>query len=339
MTALSLLHSGAPATELDTKLLPADTQWVIHVDVEAARNTHIGKHFGERMLGSDWAKARIRRIKQEIGMDPVRDVLSVTAYDSRFVENSGVVMIHARQLDAERLIARLRQHRPDHRVVRHRSHTLYTWTNNEGDAQEHDVTGSIYGNVLVLSRDEAQVHRALDQLDGEGTDISQESPLAAQMDRGTVILARAVDMDAKTTPFRSQVIREAHAISLSAGQNGDQLFVSGMMVAGSAEVAQQCKSIVEGFRGMAALHTAQDPDAQRLLKGLSVKTTDCTILADWRASSEQITRLLERQLQKRLRPSNNGGGGANKNGDPQTPDPKSPPAEGATGTPHLEKVV
>ncbi len=309
LLAILLLTSAAPAAVraavLDAGRLPEDAKWVIHLDLDAVREAGLvelaEKHWPPAVL----VRGKLQQVKNQIGIDPIHDIASVTAYDNRYVENSGVVMIEIMDLDAERLIAVLKRKQPNHKVNMHQGHTIYSWTMNPGQPNAHVVSGAICGNTVVLSRDMDQVRQAIDRFDGRGKPLRQDSPLAAETPVGTIVMARAVDMADQETPFRSSVLREAHMLAVAVGMDGGDVFVRASMEAAEPRIAVQCRDVVQGFRGLVSLQFDDDERALRVIGGLTVDVSGRTVSAQWRAASEDIIALVKNHLEKRRAAVNN----------------------------------
>ena len=147
---------------------------------------------------------------------------------------------------------------------------------------------------MILARDAARVTAALDLIDGTGTALPEDSPLRAAMADGTVLLVRGIDMMGQKTPFRSGLVRRANSIDISAGQAKDKVFIKAKMVAESMEAAEQCRSVIEGFRAMATLQAEQDETAKRILGGLVVTSDTETVAAEWQIMNEDIQALIQK---------------------------------------------
>lgn len=309
LLSILLLTSATPsavrAAGLDASRLPEDAKWVIHLDLDAVREAGLFATVENHWPPAKLVRAKLQQVKDQIGIDPTRDIASVTAYDNRYVENSGVVMIEVKDLDSKRLIEELKRKQPNHQVSMHEGHTIYSWTMNPGQPNAHVVSGAICGNTVLLSRDLDQVRRAIDQFDGRGMRLPQDSPLAAETPAGTVILARAVDMADQETLFRSSVLREAHMLAVAVGMDGGDVFVSASMEAAEPRIAAECRDVVQGFRGLVSLQFVDDERALRVIGGLTVDVSGRIVSAQWRAAGEDIIGLVKNHLEKRRAAVNN----------------------------------
>jgi hypothetical protein len=304
LLALTILPSSSTnAAPLDPARLPDNAKWVIHFDAAALHTSGILKDVQDRFPPIQAVRSELRKIKKQIGIDPTRDILGVTVYDNQFVKDSGVVLIDVKDLDSNRLIDQLKQHRPNHKTSEYGGHTIYSWMMEPGRKSEHIMSGATYKNTVILSRSKDLVTGAIDRLAGQGQTVAADSPLAQKVSKGTIVLGRAVGMDQAKTPFNSHVVREARSLSVAAGRAGDEFFVEGTMVAASTDIAKQCRAVVEGFRGIAALN-APDDTARRIVNALTVSADGDTVTAAWRVSRDDIISAVEKQLKNR-RPDTN----------------------------------
>jgi hypothetical protein len=68
------------------------------------------------------------------------------------------------------------------------------------------------------------------------------------------------------------------------------------MVAETMEAAEQCRSVIEGFRAMATLQADQDETAKRILRGLVVTSDNQQVTAEWRIANEDIQAIVQKPI-------------------------------------------
>ena len=297
---VGLLATGpATAAPLRSKDVAADAKWVVHVDFDAMRDSKLGEVFREKCLANEDAQRKIKQFQEDTGVDPTRDMHSVTLYDTKFVEHSGVAIVRAGHIDAKKLLAKLKENHPDRKAEAHGDVTVYTWTEGKGKKHEHQVSGAILGREAVLfSRDAKQLMAALDVLAGKSASISAESPLSEVPPRGTFILVRGVGMDKEKTPFHAAVIRRSKQLSLAFGQRGSDVFAQGLLMAPSADSAAQVRDVVEGFRALAQLRFGEHDQRGELLRAAKVAVAGSTVVLEWQANGEEVAKVMVQQHEK-----------------------------------------
>lgn len=80
--ALAASAATAPAAPLDSKGIPADAEGIIHIDLDLCAKTAIGaaiKQFSEKnLVEKNSGKENYERFKKQTGIDPEKDISSVT---------------------------------------------------------------------------------------------------------------------------------------------------------------------------------------------------------------------------------------------------------------------
>ena len=295
---LVLTQSGL-ADGLKPSQVPADAKWVIHVDIDAARQSEIGKPIHERFVEQERVQHALEQMRNDFGFDPTKDLHSATFYDNRFAANRGVAIIELENIDHDKLAARLKEDKLGHTTTQHAGHTIYTWTEAEGQRHEHQVSGSFYGDRhAVFSRDADKLATALGVLDGKGGSLPKESPLGVGATPGAILVVRAVGMAGQKTPFRSPVMRDARQLSMTMGEDDGDVFLQGMLVADSGETAVRLRAIIQGFYALAQVQAGKNPLARKVMGGLSLVVADATIAGEWRAPSKDVLQLMESMHKK-----------------------------------------
>jgi hypothetical protein len=78
---LAWLASAAPPSDgLKRERLPADVDFVMHIDVEGLKQTQLWKHVTEEGQDFDLDIDELDDIREEFGIDPLTDVRAITLY-------------------------------------------------------------------------------------------------------------------------------------------------------------------------------------------------------------------------------------------------------------------
>jgi len=301
--AAAMLSVGpAIAAPLKPKDVAADAKWVMHVDFDSMRESQLGGVFREKCLATDDAQKRVKRFQEDTGVDPAKDMHSVTLYDTKFVEHSGVAIFRASNIDGKKLLVKLKEKHPDHKSEKHGSVTVYTWTEGKGKKHEHQVSGAMLGrDTILFSRDTKQLTAALDVLAGKSASLSADSPLAESAPKGTFVLARGIGMDKEKTPFRADVIRRSKQLSIAMGQQGNEVFMQGLLAAPNADSAAKVREVVEGFRALAQLRFGDRDHADKMLRGLNIAVAGSTVVMEWKGNGDDVAKMMVKhheQMQK-----------------------------------------
>ena len=305
--AVVLLAGFGPlawAEPLDCSQVGSGAKWLVHVDFDALRAAKTAQRVGEVLIRQEAPKQQLEQIRQALGMDPTKDVQSVTFYGSKLKALSGVVLIRA-NVDRQRVLGFLKK-LPGYDTSAHGDHALHTWTQDKGKPSEHRVTGCFHGPKLaVVGREEAEVTAALDVLDGKAAGMKKGDPLLADdVPAGTVVQAAAAGLAEGEGPFRSPVLRQSELISLAIGEHESRVFVRGRVVAESPKVARQLRQVVEGFLAMATISPPEHApkELRDILDAIKVTSEEKTVTVGWEASADVVLALLEQAWKKQAKP-------------------------------------
>ncbi|MDB5332381.1 MAG: hypothetical protein JWP03_3532 [Phycisphaerales bacterium] len=297
------------ATALDPKQLPAEACWYIHVDVDAANASSVSKSIRDAWLARPEGREAIAKVREVIGIDPIRDVHGITVYGTSYAPDAGVVIVRGK-VDRAKLLA-LIKNAPDYRVETAGEREIYLWTEarqgNEHDADHPARTsaGAFFGDdMVVIGPGQKPVSAALDVLESKSPGLGKDSPLAIPAAEGSVIQAAAAGLaDAKKLPLNSPVLRQCDYGTLAVGELNGNVFLHGRIVTKSADVASQIRALAEGAKAMAALQSNENFDAGRLLAPLKVAADDKTVKLDWSFPAKEVVKWVEAEEAKRLSPT------------------------------------
>ncbi|MDB5299543.1 MAG: hypothetical protein JWO87_1206 [Phycisphaerales bacterium] len=293
------------ATALDPRQLPGEACWFIHVDVDAANASTVGKSVRDAWLSRPEGHEAIEKAHEVIGIDPVRDVHGITVYGTSYAPDAGVVIVRGK-VDRGKLLA-LIKNMPGYRVEAAGGREIYLWTEG-GRHNEHDVdhpaktsAGAFFGDdMVVIGPGPKPVAAALDVLENKSPGLAKDSPLAIPAAEGSVIQAAAAGLaNAKNLPLNSPVLRQCDYGTLAVGEMNGEVFLHGKIVAKSADVASQIRALIEGAKAMAALQSNENFDAGRLLAPLKVAADDKTVTLDWTFAAAEFVKWIEAEEAKR----------------------------------------
>lgn len=275
------------ADPLDRGQVAAEAKWVIHVDMDAARSsTALKKRYQEKMKG-ERAKEHLEKVVKMTGMNPLKDIKSLTAYDSQFKRHSGVAIVEANNIKRDKLHSLFKKKHPDHKTTKAGKHTIYSWTAHKGGKHKREASGAFYGDsTIIMGTNVDQVKGAIAVLDGKAKSLGKDSPLAVATPKGTVLWLAAAGIAGSETPFHSQLIRKSERLSGALGENDGKLFYRGMLMTDSAEAANNVKAIIDGFRALISLNHGADTSTGKVLSGLKVSTEKKTVNIEWSADVE-----------------------------------------------------
>ena len=209
-----------------------------------------------------------------------------------------MAMIHVRQVDGSRLIAKLNEKEPENRMLEYKNHELYLWTKSH-HGKETTVCGTLHDNqMMIFSRDPLKVIAALDVLDGRSRGLDDDSRLGGEVRHGTVLMMRAVDLAGSEKLTKCPILKDSTWMEVAMGAYDGESFATMVVDTESSELAESAKAVMDGFVALARLKHAQDETFGKVLDGLAVSASDGSISVDWSAEESDVKKVIKFMYQK-----------------------------------------
>lgn len=296
VSSLALLLAGALARPVSAEpanlaAVPADAVWMMHLDMDAARESTVVRRLHDRALAMHpQLEAMITMAKAMTGMEPRKDLHDATVYGLDTDKRNGVMVVHAK---ANRpLLEKMVEKARDHRTMEHEGRTLHSWTHRgrKGDKGETVVGAFHADDRMVFARSADAVKMALDVLDGRKP-AYREGPLAGGIKPGSILVARAGAVDPQT---KCPVLRQGRGFRVAAGEHDGKSFYRAKLDMKSAEAAGLAEDVVDGLEAVVRLRWADDAEAMKLVSGLRAETSGDTCTISWDAAADDVWRVVDK---------------------------------------------
>ena len=156
LAAVALVAATAPlvsAEPLDLGRVPAKAVWLMHADMDAARESNVMQRMVERAMKKHPKLEGMLSMGAKImGMDVRKDLHDITVYGLDTDKKNGVMIVHA---DANReFLEKMVEKARDHETMKHRGFTLHKWTHKgwKGRKEETVVAAFYEDDVMVFAR-------------------------------------------------------------------------------------------------------------------------------------------------------------------------------------------
>jgi len=291
---LALLLAGLAGLAQAGALVPAhvsaDAKWVGHVNFEALRASELVQACMEKWLKKDECQAKIEEMSKKLGMNPMKDLLAATMYDTAYGSHKGVAIVYVKNADQKKLIGLLKEKCPDVQTAKHGERTLYTWTAKHRHHGEHKISGCFAdAGTMVFSSDPHKVQAALEVIDGKKDGLCSESPLTQGVSKATLFMASAMDVDPDyQKETRCPVLKKCTAASVQWAERKGKLTGKYVLEANCEDTAQQIGTIVAGLKAMAALRFGSDETVSDLLDGVKSKVKGTTFTLSVKVSTDDV---------------------------------------------------
>jgi hypothetical protein len=289
--------SAVPVDGLKRERLPADVDFVVHLDLEGLKRTEIWKHLAASSGELDLDLDELGDFQEEFGLDPLTDVRAVTLFKVASEEDPTVVLFSSTD-KVDQALAKLQKDKRYRRVT-DSGIELHTFEADEDDDDEDDAEAMFayvhavgQERVVVLASQRASALRAARVLRGqEPSHQSAGTLLTLAPERGSFLYVAAAQIPHldEFTPA-SHVIGLAQGIQVDLGEAGG--FLRGHMGVStkSPEDALNISNVVNGLVSLARLAGSEAGEALELLTGLRLSTRGSELSLDF---EYEVARLLE----------------------------------------------
>ena len=291
---LALLAAVGQAAPLNSKNVAADAKWVVHIDVDAVRDSQVVKKAFETCPKLKDSGKHFDMIRGISGVDLRKDVHGITLYGRDVEKPHGVAIVFATV--NQKLLLGLAAKIGDHKATKHGSIEIHSWTIKHGSKTHTLAAASFKPDVLVFADSVDGVAAAIDVLDGKSAGITDaKSPLGMRVKPGTILLARAIAIRPDT---RCPVLKQAESFRIALGEHDGKSFYRAQLVMKSPEAAAQVKAVNDGFQAAVSLHCGDDADVMKLVKGLKASVKDNTVRIRWDASADDVWNMAQKLAKK-----------------------------------------
>lgn len=293
VAVVGLCASLALAGGVQKEQISAKAKWVAHLDVESLLSGDVGKLITDQIKEKGLDK-KLAEFTSVFGVDPTKDIASVTAYGEDFDPASGIIIAQGKY-DQEKLLGLLKNAK-NFKEVAAGDRTLYTWTDDKRNDPNDDGSrcGVFYSEkIIVVGRTDATVKAAMDVLDGKSAGSPSILPAPT---KGSIFIAAADGIDTiKNLPPQSAMAKKITSGSLEIGQLDGSIFVNVSAIAKTAEDAEQARDMIKGLVALvgfakedAAAAAPATMNIAALLKGLKVGGEGNTVAVNFTATLKDI---------------------------------------------------
>jgi hypothetical protein len=285
LIALALACGGmVQAAPLNLAQVGADSQWFVHLDVDAMRESSLVQQ--AYMAGSQqWSEVEMwmGMACDQVGVDPRTDLHGVTLFGTKLGKLEGVALVDA-QMRPEAMIDRAKGE-SGYQSTHYGKREIHSWTDGA-----KSVSGAFFTpSLLVVARTQEEVQQALDVLDGKRASLAKKSGVTiAAAPQGTMLQAWVQGLANTPLPLKSPAIKKSQALSLLVGENGGEVSVCMRLVMQTPEVAKKVFAVLEGVRSAAELQYEDNPRIMAVVRQVKLSVSDCTVSFELRAGADDV---------------------------------------------------
>ncbi|HLB74649.1 MAG TPA: hypothetical protein VJJ98_11565 [Sedimentisphaerales bacterium] len=307
MTVLtvSVLLLAAPARlglggQLLRNQVGAGANWVAHLNFDQLVKSQLGQLIRSE-LAKEGLEEQLQGFQTIFSFHPIDDIRDVTIYGNGSDREKAVALFEG-SFDKEKLVAVVRMN-PQYKEIKDGDLVVHSWVDeNKKDPNGPDqrMYGCTYDNMVVLGAGFEAVKQAVDVLKGTSPNaadgVFKQSALDAE---GAFfqVAANAVN-DLANHQNEAAVLEQTDELGAAVGENNGTFYVNVSLRAGSEEIAQNVKKVLEGIIAFLTLAGSEHPSLAELAGKLKLSAVDRMVALSFESSSESVFASLKEAWQK-----------------------------------------
>jgi hypothetical protein len=276
--AVTVLTARADGPDLG--LVSADAVWLMHLDVEAALETRLGRLVFD--AGSSRLDLEGTEIGEGIGIDPMREIKRITAYGFSGEDGHGVVIMEATPA-IDLVIEELKKEQGDVSAAQVEGYDILRW--DEGVASIR-ADGAV-GRVLVFGPEENALLKALRVIDNALPSLADApaSALRREARAGAFFTINVPDLELMRsaidgTADMPELLQAAQAFRLEIGEASGIAFLDSAFATRGGEDSSDIAAVAQGLLAMARLMLREEPELAQLdplLRAISINSEGASV--------------------------------------------------------------
>lgn len=279
-----LLWEELTASTLPSSLIPADAEWVIHLDMEKFKSTHIGDLLIQEKKGG--LKKKAKSFYKQTSIDLLKDVTGVTIYGLGKKKQKTVMCLKG-SFDKEYLLSLL-ENVDTHKEIVHGNHIIHKWNHNE--------YGLFVGEDLIfLAWNEEAIKAALDAVDGRSENILSSSlkSYADQIPGKAFFAALVKDISAMSGySSKAVILKKAGSGMFTLTENEEILNLRINATAKTPRDAANMEQIIRGLMAMAQMQLEESHEGLNLSEIINVSTENNNVKIELDHPSEDVFKII-----------------------------------------------
>ena len=263
-----ILGASVHAAELNPSHIAADANWWLHADLEAVRDTEIGKRVVDTI--EDKKGAQLRAVKRMFSINPVTDLMGITLYGDGGKDRA-VAIIHGSfdRAHLEDLVAAA----DDYSSEKRGQFTVHSWTDKK--KRQHAFFAA--DDTLVFSHFESLLESAMETLGGKGMD---PDAFVAAGSASPFLVGSANLSEVEMDDDGSELLGHAETLKIAVAESGDRM--EGRMLIETTDPAdgERFRKVMDGMIALGQLGNAilRDADMQfEVLTEDGGRRVNCTL--------------------------------------------------------------
>lgn len=297
LSMVMVMTTGARAGVLDRNLLPADTQWVIHLDMDMFKHTTLKKALVDKYNAFEKEEEDIFK---ETRVSLFKDLSSITMFGSR-EDSHQLVFCLKGNIDKAFLLTQLKKAH-DCKEVTYGKHTIYQW-------KRHSNGVFARPDMLLYSRDEDMLKDVLDLMSGKGKSVmgSKLARYIEMIPANAFAFAAASDISNMARHgYPGAILKQTGMATFLAMEKNHNLTMKVVLNTNSEENSKNIENIIRGLMAVANMAQHHNGDEHKgrhseekmlltLMQEVKIQTSGRSVQIQFSYPSEELVEMIKHQ--------------------------------------------
>lgn len=290
LLALTLPAAGGP---LPTSYIPADAQWVVHLDIEKGLKSSVGSYITGHLDEFDFDG--LDAVRAKTGINPLVDLKDVTIFGSSADPDEGVAIIHTTgAVDA--FLEKARKEESTFTQITHGAYTLDTWT--EGTTKRYGFVQSRGENerLILVAQNADRLAAAIARTEAGAPKADNADLLKQPPKNSSVLFVAARGLGSMASDPKTVMLQQAEGLLLDCGEEEGFLYANMAVTTRNPQDAKDLLAAMNGCVALARMGARRDPELSALLEatnGLSLSAEASTVRGQIRYESAKAIDILK----------------------------------------------
>lgn len=265
LAVMASLTASVEAGGLHKEWVAHDATWILHVDVEAAMDSTLGRALLSEESDIHLDFHELEEIEHELGLDLREDLLSVTLYGTETEPDEVAVAIAVMTPEADEAMETLVNHEEvDVRESVVDGRTFHVIHDGGEKCYIHMRQGEEEDERIVLiSEHRRAILDALDVIEGEASNMADEEPagLAGVPRSGSIAFLAATNVGTMPDMHElGQILKLSDAITIDIGERRGKTYAEGAISTADVQTARDIVEVIEGVIALGRVLPQMDPE-------------------------------------------------------------------------------
>ena len=283
--------AGLQAAKINPAHIPAKAKWLLHMDIDAFKETTLGKHVMKE--ANEKGLQKMKALQDMFGIDLENDIHGATAFGNGKKDN-GVLIIHAKA--NQKKLMNFVVLNDTYEKTSHGKHDIHS-LEDEKKPGRHNFFCFYNKKTIVAGPTMDHVTESLDVLNGEAPSMTLNDDVLAlgkfvdsPVLHGYGDFAGLLEMNKNP---KAELLKTISSMGMAIGEEGG-LFMSAFgLSASTEESAAQVENLVRGMVALGSLSATEKPELAKLANAVKISRDGKFVAIQFEMESQEMIGLME----------------------------------------------